>query len=143
MTAEPLTRPASLEVRGERFVRGVAFGSESVPRSLGVGHFGVPLLLVNHGLQILSDGPAFSGRAPAVALSGQSSVPALSGPRSRLSASDGKHMEPARVPRASSSPAEPLTYQPETIFSAVAAAVMVVVVAAAEAAAEAEGLGIV
>ena len=52
-------------------------------------------------------------------------------------------MEPARVPRASSSPAEPLTYQPETIFSAVAAAVMVVVVAAAEAAAEAEGLGIV
>ena len=28
-----------------------------------VGHFGVPLLLVNHGLQILSDGPAFSGRA--------------------------------------------------------------------------------
>ena len=29
---------ASLEVRGERFVRGVAFGSESVPRSLGVGH---------------------------------------------------------------------------------------------------------
>ena len=45
-----------------------------------------------------------------------------------------------------SSPAEPLTYQPETIFSAVAAVVMVVVVvvvAAAEVAAEAEGLGIV
>ena len=39
---------AGVEVRGERFVRGVAFGSESVPRSLGVGHFGVPLLLVNH-----------------------------------------------------------------------------------------------
>ena len=29
---------AGVEVRGERFVRGVAFGSESVPRSLGVGH---------------------------------------------------------------------------------------------------------
>ena len=29
---------ARLEVRGARFVRGVAFGSESVPRSLGVGH---------------------------------------------------------------------------------------------------------
>ena len=38
-----------------RFVRGVAFGSESVPTSRGVGHFGVPLLLLNHGLQILSD----------------------------------------------------------------------------------------
>ena len=41
----------------------LGFGGESVPRSRGVGHFGVPLLLVNHGLQILSDGPAFSGRA--------------------------------------------------------------------------------
>ena len=29
---------AGVEVRGARFVRGVAFGSESVPRSLGVGH---------------------------------------------------------------------------------------------------------
>ena len=29
---------AGVEVRGERFVRGVAFGRESVPRSLGVGH---------------------------------------------------------------------------------------------------------
>ena len=29
---------AGVEGRGERFVRGVAFGSESVPRSLGVGH---------------------------------------------------------------------------------------------------------
>ena len=29
---------AGVEVRGERFVRGVAVGSESVPRSLGVGH---------------------------------------------------------------------------------------------------------
>ena len=29
---------AGVEVRGERFVRGVAFGSESVPRSRGVGH---------------------------------------------------------------------------------------------------------
>ena len=29
---------AGVEVRGERFVRGVAFGSESVPRLLGVGH---------------------------------------------------------------------------------------------------------
>ena len=29
---------AGVEVRGERFVRGVAFGSASVPRSLGVGH---------------------------------------------------------------------------------------------------------
>ena len=54
---------ASLEVRGERFERGVAFGSESVPSSRGVGHFGVPRLLVNHDLQILSDGPAFGGRA--------------------------------------------------------------------------------
>ena len=55
------------------------FGGESVPTSLGVCHFGVPLLLVNHGLQILSDGPAFSGRAPAFALSGQSSVPGVGG----------------------------------------------------------------
>ena len=29
---------AGVEGRGARFVRGVAFGSESVPRSLGVGH---------------------------------------------------------------------------------------------------------
>ena len=29
---------AGVEVRGARFVRGVAVGSESVPRSLGVGH---------------------------------------------------------------------------------------------------------
>ena len=29
---------AGVEVRGERFVRGVAVGRESVPRSLGVGH---------------------------------------------------------------------------------------------------------
>ena len=29
---------AGVEVRGARFVRGVAFGSASVPRSLGVGH---------------------------------------------------------------------------------------------------------
>ena len=36
----PLRVPqrAGVEVRGARFVRGVAFGSESVPRSLGVGH---------------------------------------------------------------------------------------------------------
>ena len=32
---------AGVEVRGARGVRGVAFGGEAVPRSLGVGHFGV------------------------------------------------------------------------------------------------------
>ena len=32
---------AGVEVRGERVVRGIAVGSEPVPRSLGVGHFGV------------------------------------------------------------------------------------------------------
>ena len=36
---------AGVEVRGERFVRGVAFGGEAVPTSRGVGHFGVPRLL--------------------------------------------------------------------------------------------------
>ena len=32
---------ADVEVRGARVVRGVAVGSASVPRSLGVGSFGV------------------------------------------------------------------------------------------------------
>ena len=36
---------AGVEVRGERFERGVAFGGEAVPTSRGVGHFGVPRLL--------------------------------------------------------------------------------------------------
>ena len=53
---------AGVEVRGERFVRGVAFGSESVPRSLGVGH-STCSAASKPRLQILSDGPAFGGRA--------------------------------------------------------------------------------
>ena len=53
---------AGVEVRGARFVRGVAVGSASVPRSR-VSVIRRALLLVNHDLQILSDGPAFSGRA--------------------------------------------------------------------------------
>ena len=54
---------AGVEVRGARFVRGVAFGRESVQRSRGVGHSACSASRVNHGLQILLDGPAFSGRA--------------------------------------------------------------------------------
>ena len=75
------------------------------------------LLLVNHGLQILSDGPAFSGRAPA----GRAQWPVIGAGAERsqeppLGVRRQAHGAGARVPRASSSPAEPLTYQPETIF---------------------------
>ena len=70
---------ASFKVRGERFKRGVAFGGESVPTSRGIGHFGVPLLLVNHGLQILGDGPALGRGARAVVTGIEARLTAHSG----------------------------------------------------------------
>ena len=54
---------AGVEVRGERFERGVAFGGEAVPTSRGVGHFGVPLLLVNHGRRVVFGAAGVEGFA--------------------------------------------------------------------------------